>query len=229
MVLLEIATLIMAGVGLADYYHTTVYRENLRQLKEKYGEHPNIDEAFEDICTLGGEYFTMPELVLDKENPHIDMGHFYLPNSDGPYRVLKTFFTTPEDRRNFGEKYFEEVIRQRDIRNKKLEQMYNIVIPLYNQGKLDSMGKDKMHNRVFTSSVMIAKSTEHYKNILKDICKNTIWGDIVESGPGDIHGSNNHYISTWLIKDDVFQRIQNKEIYTLLFECCYFHLKYNDW
>lgn len=229
MVLLEIATLITAGWGLADYYHTKVYSNNLRKLKEKYGEHPNIDEAFEDICTLGGETFEMPTLVLDKENPHINMGSFYPISKNGPAKVLQEFFLTYEERMAFYKKYDEEVQRQRNLRNDKLARMYEDIVPLYESGNLANMGKTRLSDRIFESRVMIAKSREYYDSVLKHMCENTIWGDIIEAGPGKVIGDEYHFISTWLIKEDIFKEIHNKETLNLLFDCCYYHFKHYDW
>lgn len=228
MVLLEIATLIMAGVGLADYYCTKIYNENLYDLKKKYGEHPNIDEAFEDICTLGGEYFEMPKLELDTNHPKINMGSFYHPNSNGPANVLEEFFTTREDRWYFYDKYEAEWKRQRDVRNAALEKMYKTVEPLYRVGAFESIGTERMNSRVFTSSLGIAKSKNHYAEILGKVCDNTLWGEIVEAGP-DIIGGGYHYSSKWLIKEDIFNKIKHKEAYNILFEASWFSLKFKYW
>ena len=225
MVLLEIATLIMAGVGLADYYHTTVYRENLRQLKTKYGEHPDIDEAFEDICTLGGECFEMPKLELDSQLPRINMGSFYEPNSHGPIQVLEEFFVTDDDIYYFCNKYEKEWKRQRNIRNEALESMYPKVKAFYDNEEYKTINTKNMTTRTFNAPPMIAKNKEKYKKIINHISKNTLWKDIFEAGPR-IYGSQFYYTSKWLIKEDIFNKIQCNEVYEVLFEACYYHYKH---
>ena len=226
MVLLEIATLIMAGVGLADYYHTKIYKTHLNELKRKYGEHPNIDEAFEDICTLGGEYFKMPELILNPKNPHIDMGSYYPYITKGPKQVLKEFFVTNDELKYFDKKYEQEVARQARLRDNKLERMYEKILPLYRNNELQKMGSTKMDNQIFQTPSMSAWNENVYRKILNDICKNTIWGEIIEAGP-NIYGGQIKYLSEWFIKEDIFKEIQNKEVYNLIFECCYYNSKFH--
>lgn len=227
MVFLEIATLIIGGIGWLDYYHTVSYTNDLKRLKRQYGEHPNIDKAFKDICTVGGEVFEMPKLVLDDEYPHINMGRFYPFDSQGPYTVLKEFFTTPKERLYFNKKYEDEVRRQAKLRNRALFKMYNEVIPYYAKGELKNIGSTKMINRVFKTPIMFAWDLESYHNILNDICKNTIWGNMIEAGPGEVYGDDCNYVSTWYIKEDVCNDY-NEEVIRLLFECCYYHSKCNS-
>lgn len=225
MVLLEIATLIMAGVGLADYYHTKIYRTHLNELKRKYGEHPNIDEAFEDICTLGGEYFKMPELILDEKYPRIDMGAHYSFNAEGPLTVLDEFFITIHERVYFHKKFEKEVRRQAKLRHNTLRKMYDEILVLYKDGKLDNMGSTRMTNRRFETPPMFAWDEIRFNQVLNDICENTIWGELIEAGP-ITNGYNYEYISEWYIKEEAFNKIKNVEVYRLLFECCYFHSKF---
>lgn len=224
MVLLEIATLITAGIGLADYYHTKVYRSNLRLLKSKYGEHPNIEEAFKDICTLGGEHFEMPKLVLDEKYPHINMGSYYTPEAQGPVTVLNEFFVTPSERVQFHDLYAEEAERQRKLRNKELSKMYKKILPVYRSGELNTMGSTKMTNRRFKTPIMLGFNHVIYADILNDIRNHTIWGELVETEP-NIHGGGCKFGSEWYISEDAFNRIRNEEVYRLLFECCYYGSK----
>lgn len=228
MVLLEIATLIMAGVGLTDYYHTKIYEENLRELKNKYGEHPNIDEAFEDICTLGGEYFKMPELDLESKHPDIKMGSFYQYGANGPARILDEFFLTREERHYFFEKYRKEFKRQADLRNRELSKMYDTILSPYKEGKFESIGSDIMNSRVYQAPYMIAKDITHYEEMLQHICHNTLWNEIFEAKSKSF-GYDFEYSSEWLIKEEVFNKIRTKEAYDILFKCCYFYLKDRYW
>ena len=228
MVLLEIATLIMAGVGLADYRHTKIYNDNLEQLKRKYGEHPDIDEAFEDICTLGGEYFEMPRLDLESRHPGIKMGSFYEYGANGPTKVLNEFFVTREERHYFFKKYRIEFEKQQIKRNKALTNMYNTIVPLYQSGKFESLGSTKMNSRVYQAPYMLAKDIHHYEKMLEHMSNQTIWNKIFEA-KSDSFGHDYKYSSKWLIKEDIFNKIHNKEAYDILFECCYFHLKDKYW
>lgn len=228
MALLEIATLIMAGVGLADYRHTKIYNDNLEQLKRKYGEHPDIDEAFEDICTLGGEYFEMPRLDLESRHPGIKMGSFYEYGANGPAKVLNEFFVTREERHYFFEKYKIEFEKQVQMRYDALEKMYQTIEPLYRVGAFESIGTERMDSRIFTSSLGVAKNEYHYGEMLQEVCDNTLWGEIIEAGP-DISGGEYEYSSKWLIKEEVFNKIIYKEAYDILFESSWFYVNNKFW
>lgn len=234
MVLLEIATLIMGGVGLADYYCTKIYNENLYDLKKKYGEHPNIDDIFEDICTLGGEYFQMPELDLKSDNPGIKMGSFYsdepLEGDYGPTLILKQeFYTTFEDRVYFAKKYRKEVERQAKLRNKALERMYNQVLPLYKRGEFKSIGSTPQTSRIYKTPIMIARDGEHYKYTLNRAYNTTILKELFEPNPNIYTNHAYHFYAEFFIKENTFNQITTKEAYDILFECCYYHLKDKCW
>ena len=228
MVLLEIAALITAGIGLADYRHTKIYNEKLRQLKEKYGEHPNIDDAFEDICILGGEYFKMPELDLESKHPDIIMGSFYQQGANGPASVLEEFFTTMDDKDYFFKKYDKERKRQAKLRNKALSEMYNTIMPLYKKGDLKSIGSTPMNSNIYQAPYMLAKNLSHYEEMLNYISNQTIWGEIFDIRGGSF-GYEYKYSSKWIIKEEILNKIHNKEAYDILFKCCYFHLKDRYW
>lgn len=228
MVLLELLTLGTAAWGLADYRHTKIYQEQIRVLKNEYGEHPDIDEIFEDLCYVAGERYSLPEIDLNPKNPRINMGKQFNRDAHSAALVLKEFFITQDEYNYFLDKYDEEFHKQINTRNNVTKKLHTPIAQLYRKGELNNLGSTKIKNRRFMSSPKIAKNEEHYKEILNDVCHNTIWGEIFEIGPANIKFIGGYeYISEWLIKEEVIKEINTKEVFDMLFDASYYNTKLN--